>query len=106
VIRNGGVTATLSPTGPVVGVIPDAGYTVNEIRLEKNDLLLAFTDGIPDSQNTADEFFGHERLLELLDGRATTPISLLETIRARLEGFAGTAHQFDDITILALKRLM
>jgi sigma-B regulation protein RsbU (phosphoserine phosphatase) len=103
-VRNGNVTATLSPTGPVLGVIPDATYIAKEIRLERNDLLLAFTDGIPDSQNSAGEFFGHERLLKLLNGVDQTPISLLEIIQTSLEQFTSPAHQFDDITILTIKR--
>jgi two-component system response regulator len=102
-VRSGGAVIALRPTGPVVGVMPHPDFSVKEIALEKNDLLLAYTDGIPDAGNSERDFFGHERLLELLEKGATTPAALLEDIEERLRQFIGTADQFDDITLLAVK---
>ena len=65
-LRRGGAVSALQPTGPVVGMMADADYSIKEIALEKNDLLLAFTDGIPDARNSENDFFGSERLRELL----------------------------------------
>jgi serine phosphatase RsbU (regulator of sigma subunit) len=42
-------------------------------------------------------------LLELLNESATTPAALLKDIEGRLRQFIGTADQFDDITLLAVK---
>ena len=102
-LREGGALSALQPTGPAIGIIPDAHFSTREIALEKNDLVLAFTDGIPDARNGEGDFFGHERLLELLEKGATTPAALLEDIEERLRQFIGTADQFDDITLLAVK---
>ena len=99
-----GAVAALQPTGPVVGMIPYANFSIKEITLEKNDLLLAFTDGIPDARNMENDFFGCERLLEVLKGGETTPAALLKAIEERLRLFVGTADPFDDITLLAVKR--
>jgi len=97
------VTA-LGPTGPVVGVMPGANFSIKEIALEKKDLLLAFTDGIPDARNVENDFFYRERLLELLKGGDTPPAALVKISEERLLQFIGTADQFDDITLLAVKR--
>jgi serine phosphatase RsbU (regulator of sigma subunit) len=43
-------------------------------------------------------------LLDLLTGSHAAPALLLRNIEQNLQQFSGTAHQFDDITILALKR--
>ena len=102
-LRNGGVVTALQPTGPVVGIIRGANFSVREIALEKNDLLLAFTDGIPDARNSTHDFFGNERLLELLKESDAAPAALLKQIEERLQQFIGTADQFDDITVLAVK---
>ena len=102
--RGGAVTA-LQPTGPVVGMIPGANFSIKEIALEKEDLLLAFTDGLPDARNSENDFFGPERLLELLSGGETTPAALLKNIEEGLRQFVGTADQFDDITLLAVKKV-
>jgi sigma-B regulation protein RsbU (phosphoserine phosphatase) len=99
----GEITA-LKPTGPVMGVIPGAAFTVKEVTLDKNDLLLVFTDGIPDACNSADESFGRARLLTLLQEDAATPARLVTQIEDCLQQFIGSADQFDDITFLAIKR--
>jgi sigma-B regulation protein RsbU (phosphoserine phosphatase) len=104
ILRKGSLLASLAPTGPVVGVVPGARFAVKEIVLEKDDLLLAFTDGIPDSKNAENDFFGGARLAEALEGCDTNPAALLGMIESRLEQFIGTAKQFDDITLLAIKR--
>ncbi|MCX6069013.1 MAG: SpoIIE family protein phosphatase [Chloroflexi bacterium] len=105
ILRNGAVAFSLQPTGPVVGVIPQAKFSVKEIFLDKNDLFLAFTDGIPDALNTDNISFGSERLLKLLAGVDTAPAALLKNIAEHLRQFISTADQFDDITLLALKRV-
>jgi sigma-B regulation protein RsbU (phosphoserine phosphatase) len=103
-LRKRCVVTTLQPTGPVVGLIPDAEFSVKEILMENNDLLLAFTDGIPDALNIDHVSFGSERLLKLLNGSDTLPAVLLENIGEQLLQFIGAADQFDDITLLAVKR--
>jgi serine phosphatase RsbU (regulator of sigma subunit) len=102
-LGSGGAVTALKPTGPVVGVVPRAVFTVKTIRLEKDDLLLAFTDGIPDACNHANESFGRERLLELLQEGNTIPAVLLKQVEELLHQFIGPADQFDDITLLAIK---
>jgi serine phosphatase RsbU (regulator of sigma subunit) len=104
VLRKGGIVTELSPTGPVVGVIPDAGFTVKEIALERNDMLLAFTDGIPDALNMDGVSFGNNHFRELLNCSDLSPASLLKNIEEQLCLFIGGANQFDDITILAIQR--
>jgi sigma-B regulation protein RsbU (phosphoserine phosphatase) len=103
-MRNGRVVAALKPSGPAVGVIPDAKFSVREIMLEKDDLLVAFTDGIPDTLNQNNQAFGNERLMAILDQRDCGPSVLLNDIQTQLVQFIGTADQFDDITIMAIRR--
>jgi len=103
-LGNAGAITELQPTGPIVGMIPDANFTASEILVEKNALLVAFTDGITDALNNNEEFFGRKRLLRLLDGADATPALLLKNIEEHLHQFIGTADQFDDITVLAIKK--
>jgi len=96
----------LIPTGPALGIIMDAKFSVKETMLEKNDLFLVFTDGIPDSKNAQDEFFGHERVRSILEGcDQISPTILLQHVQSQVLQFIGSAPQFDDITLLALKRV-
>ena len=104
-LGKGGSITALMPTGPVLGVIPDASFAVRETKVEVNDLLLAFTDGIPDALNAENNSFGNERLKRLLNDENRSPKALLDNIEEQLHQFMGGAEQFDDITMLAVKRL-
>ena len=101
--KSGKVHTELRPTGPAVGAIPQAKFAVKEIVLGQNDTLLAFTDGIPDTLNINGDFFGNERLRAYLSN-SPTATNLLNNIQLGLTKFIGEAEQFDDITLLALKR--
>jgi len=101
--KDGKAHTRLIRTGSAIGVIAKAKFVVKEITLAKDDLLLAFTDGIPDTQNIDGDFFGNERLLALLTPKPT-PAELLGKIESELNQFIGKADQFDDITLLAIKR--
>jgi len=82
--------------------MPDRPYTVRRARLKPGDILLAFTDGVTDAMNARGESFDRERLLTLL-----TPASaadLLDAIETRVRAHIADANQFDDITMLAVRR--
>jgi phosphoserine phosphatase RsbU/P len=95
---------TLQATGPVLGIFPWAQYVIKQTCLEKGDLLLAFTDGIPDARNEANLEFGKEPLLSKLSKSNKTAKDMVKEISEDLQCFIGKAEQFDDITLLAVKR--
>jgi serine phosphatase RsbU (regulator of sigma subunit) len=104
ILRKEHTITTLPPTGPVAGLFAEASFVVKETSLEKNDIFLAFTDGIPDCKNLNNEFFGTQRLIGMLGDRHLSASVLVENIKAQLHGFTGTANQFDDITLLVVNR--
>lgn len=103
-VKEGGRFEELMPTGPMVGIMPEAEFSVKEIQLVKDHLILAFSDGVPDAINVADEFFGKDRLREVLEHSPNHPAGLIKEIETHLHQFMGTADQFDDITMLSVKR--
>ncbi len=66
-LRKDRVIIPLNSTGPVVGVFPEANFSVAETTLSKGDLLLVFTDGIPDALNKEGISFGKDQIYELLE---------------------------------------
>jgi serine phosphatase RsbU (regulator of sigma subunit) len=97
-----GTLAALAPTGPVVGIIPNAKFGVREMTLKPDDLLIAVTDGIPDAVNSQGESFGRARLEALLKGGSVAPDEFVRRLEAELAGFVGATQPFDDITLLAV----
>jgi serine phosphatase RsbU (regulator of sigma subunit) len=102
-VGKGRELSILKPTGPVVGLFPGAQFAVKAICVEKGDLLLIFTDGIPDARNGQDQGFGRAPVSEMVfTGRSA--VETVNDIVAKLSAFTGQAHQFDDITLLAVGR--
>lgn len=91
-------------SGPALGLIEDATYPTHHGQLKPNSSLLLYTDGVTEAENSRQDLFGAERLLEL--GRETAtlcPSRLLQEISTRLESFVGGYEQSDDLTMLAIK---
>lgn len=104
--RVSGAIERLQAGGLPFGIDPAARYESGSTKLERNDLLLIFTDGLVEAVNTAGEEYGEERMLYMLQ---TVPgESAGETIRHLLqnvEEFVGRARQHDDITLLVLRSI-
>jgi len=65
---------------------------------------MAFTDGVPEALNPAEEEFGEERLKELLRRVAHLPIrDITAGISKELRAWIADAPQYDDITFVVLK---
>jgi sigma-B regulation protein RsbU (phosphoserine phosphatase) len=104
VIGPDGVKARLNPTGPVVGMMPDTNFDLSEIRLEPGDTLFAYTDGIPEARAPGGEFFTEARLMSLLGQPISSAPALVNRIESDVRAHIATADQFDDITMLAVRR--
>ena len=75
-----------------------------EIRLEPNDRLIQYTDGINEAVNGKGEEFGMKRFVSLLEEtHAADTSDLVNKIIAENEKFTSNSEQFDDITLLAMK---
>jgi serine phosphatase RsbU (regulator of sigma subunit) len=96
--------SSLVKTGPSVGVIPGLDFKYRKIQLERGDLLFAYTDGVPEANNPQGEFFGREKLFALLEHADQSVHALLNQIESELHAHIAEADQFDDITLLAVRR--
>jgi serine phosphatase RsbU (regulator of sigma subunit)/DNA-binding NarL/FixJ family response regulator len=95
----------LRPTGMALGVIEDAVWELKTVELAKGDLLLLFTDGVTDAQDSQERLFGKARLLDVVQTHAIScPQSLLDGVLAAVQAHADGQPQFDDITIIAARR--
>jgi sigma-B regulation protein RsbU (phosphoserine phosphatase) len=103
--RKDGTLETLSKRhGMALGITPDQDYESSEALLEEGDVLVAFSDGVTEAQDTAQSLYTEERLESCL--RSLPLQSAGEIATAVIDGvmqFQGAAPQADDITILALR---
>jgi serine phosphatase RsbU (regulator of sigma subunit) len=99
-----GTLKDLPPSGPAIGIIAEAIFAVREITMGKSDLLLAFTDGVPDALNAENSIFSKGQLIEIVRNQNSCPSVLLKKIEEELKTFIGMEDQFDDVTMLAVMR--
>jgi phosphoserine phosphatase RsbU/P len=104
IINSKGECRDLKNTGPAVGVIPGVNFAVQETQLQPGELFFAFTDGVPDSLDPAEKRFGRERLFSLLENPSSAQ-AVLDSVFHQLTEYMGAAEQFDDITLLVVRRL-
>jgi serine phosphatase RsbU (regulator of sigma subunit) len=96
----------LGPTGPALGLIEAGTFSANRVTLASGTLLVAFTDGVSEALNDADEEFGENRLAELIDacadrGAADICSTILEAIRQH----RGRRQDQDDVTAMVVRTL-
>jgi sigma-B regulation protein RsbU (phosphoserine phosphatase) len=79
-------------------------YDEATVDLSAGDVLLAFTDGVPEAHNSANEEFGEERLQQLLGQAAHLSANEISArIFAEMKNWIGDAEQYDDLTFIVMK---
>jgi phosphoserine phosphatase RsbU/P len=105
-IRADGEAVRLCSTGAPLGLLPPGlPYDEVSVAVAPGDCLVLYSDGVADARSDSGEEFGDERLLELLVHARTQPAAaIIEHVFDAIDRFAANAPQFDDITILVLRR--
>jgi serine phosphatase RsbU (regulator of sigma subunit) len=103
--KSGGVKKRLNPTGPAVGIDSESNFGIEEIQIEAGEILMGFTDGVIEARSDDDKFFTLEQLLNLIGDASASAAELLNLISDEVKSHTGDADQFDDITLLAIRRL-
>jgi sigma-B regulation protein RsbU (phosphoserine phosphatase) len=107
IIRNNGKIEVFPvPDNPIAGFFDELEFTEDKIRIEKNETLVLFTDGVNEAMSTSFEEFGDERLVATLEKSGSDNCQqIIDNIHSSLAEFVGEAEQSDDITLLVLKKL-
>jgi serine phosphatase RsbU (regulator of sigma subunit) len=106
VLNAQGIRMELGATGIPLGIAPRETFTVRAAQLERGETLLLYSDGVTDAQNANREFWDEAALLTAIRAfGAESPTVLLEKIVARVNAHVNNAPRFDDMTLVALKRL-
>ena len=66
--------------------------------------MVFYTDGVIEALNTQKEMFGEEGLLVSLKNSNGKPDDAVQRIAKDVYRFAGSAPQFDDVTIVSVGR--
>ena len=89
----------LDTDGCVIGLQKDAEFHCGEVKLNENDLILYYTDGIIDTSNSLGERFDEERLIKTLTRlckQSHTSQEILNKIFKKLDDFTGQNRHLED----------
>lgn len=90
--------------GVPLGLLPGREYDELEVPLESGDLVLFFSDGIPDQTDWEETEFGMERIAEsLIRAQAHGVQEIADEILNAVASFAGGASVFDDRTLIVVR---
>ncbi|MET0646671.1 MAG: SpoIIE family protein phosphatase [Pyrinomonadaceae bacterium] len=105
IAHEGGALEQLAAGGLPLGIVPDFDYREGRTQLRPGDVLVAYSDGVTESQNPAGEEFGTVRLQEVVARNLSrSAAGIRDKIEAALSTFAQGTPAGDDITLLIVKR--
>jgi sigma-B regulation protein RsbU (phosphoserine phosphatase) len=102
-LRDGRLTE-LESHNMVLGINPDEQFRQSILDLERDDVLLLYTDGLSDAMNFGGETFGKERIKEaLLSSSGGSAEVIAQNVLWHMRRFAGLTKRTDDVTMVVAR---
>ncbi|MCP4713425.1 MAG: SpoIIE family protein phosphatase [Planctomycetes bacterium] len=96
---------SLSEGGTIIGLDPDTPYQLQKVDLQKDDILVMYTDGLADAVNFQRESFGKARIIEAVQASAVMAAEpAAKNILWLMRKFAGLTKRYDDTALVVLKK--
>ncbi|CUT02560.1 PP2C family protein-serine/threonine phosphatase [Candidatus Chrysopegis kryptomonas] len=104
--RDDGSMFELEIHGSPIGLFDDEKYGSDRIEFSKGDIIVAFTDGVTEARNSNGEFFGVERLKNIIaQNFEKSSDEICDVVVSEVMNFQKDVEQKDDITLLILKKI-
>ncbi len=105
--RSGHLKAHLESTSHPLGMFPDIAFpTADVVPLAPGDVLVLVTDGIEEARNATGEYFGRDRLIEVVRRSRRQPArQIAESLCRSVREFAGQTTSEDDTTVVVVRVL-
>ena len=103
-LRGGELAEPFTEGSTPVGLVPGANYQAACVKLQTDDTLILFSDGVTEAADPDDELFGVPRLREVLAGCNDSPLDRIQkAVFDSVEKFSRGTSQADDITLLLVR---
>jgi len=102
-VRSNGIAERLVATATVLGLFESWESRICETQIGAGDVLVIYTDGITEANNSAGEEFGENRLLETIRARITLEVpQIVDAILAAAMEFS-EGEMRDDLTLVVAR---
>ncbi|MBA2708456.1 MAG: SpoIIE family protein phosphatase [Gemmatimonadaceae bacterium] len=103
-LRPDGQLKRLAADSPPLGLSDEVPASSIESWRAGEDLLVLFTDGIPDARNVGGERLGESRVLDtVVKHRALSPAAIVDSVFDTLHAHSGDVPSPDDLTLVVLR---
>jgi phosphoserine phosphatase RsbU/P len=103
-LRGGELAEPFTEGSTPVGLVPGANYKAACVKLEADDTLILFSDGVTEAADPDEQLFGVSRLRDALADLHDSPLDHLQkAVFNSVETFTRGASQADDITLLLVR---
>jgi sigma-B regulation protein RsbU (phosphoserine phosphatase) len=104
-VKNG-IVDSIPANGVPIGLFAETEYTLSKFTLDKDELLLLYTDGLTESLVEEKEY-GEERVIEqIAQTNGEAPKFLIEQLINDHKNWLNNLKPQDDVTVLAVKRMI
>ncbi|WP_298521903.1 PP2C family protein-serine/threonine phosphatase [uncultured Methanobrevibacter sp.] len=88
----------------VIGGMEGISYVEHEIDLNAGDMLFLYTDGVTEANENYNEFYGEDRLRDILNKNKDEKLSgIINEVNRDIDKFCNNSEQFDDTSMLIIK---
>ncbi len=95
-----------SVEGVPLGLIPGTDYVQLAVQLDRNDVLVVYTDGITEASNVQGNVLGTDGLMNILRNvPLDSPAAMADRLLAALQDFRTSARRDDDQSFFILRQL-
>jgi len=103
--KNSGAVEEIMLKGMPLGAMKNFPYALHETELDRGDVLLLISDGLPEQKNSAGEMFEYARVQKTFAEVAdSAPDQIIKQLVGAVEGWMKGSQQEDDITLLVIRR--
>lgn len=102
-VSNSGIKK-IESNGMPIGIFCDSEYGLTSLRLDKDEMLVLYSDGLTEATNKED-MFGTERLeLFANENKNLSPKYFIDKLLIELKNYLGDMPRSDDLTLMVIKR--
>jgi serine phosphatase RsbU (regulator of sigma subunit) len=104
VVRAGGEVSSLEQGGTLLGLVDGSAYERGHVRLERDDLVVFYSDGVTDRGDAQGDAYGADRLKEAARrSRKDAARIVLYSLLGEVQGWSGGTAAQDDATLVVFK---
>ena len=103
-VREGEVPPAARTAGPALGLLEDVQYLTHTLTVAAGDLILVFSDGLYEVENTRADAFGVGRLSDVIRQHMGLPLAqLMQDVFSEIEHFTEGRAFADDICLVGME---